>query len=198
MKKVLFFAVFTVFAFTTSFAQGEDGGSSSDVSFGIKAGVNFSSIAGDDVDELDGRTSIHTGGVVNIGFSELFALQPEVLFSTQGATMSMEGVDGTARLDYINIPVLVDITVAEGFSLQGGPQVGFNITSEVEVDGETVDLEDVETIDFGLGIGAQYRLPIGLFFQARYVIGLSNINSETDDVKNQNSVFSISAGWFFN
>jgi hypothetical protein len=197
MKKVFFFAVFTVFAFTTSLAQ-DDGVSSIEINYGIKAGVNFSSIAGDDVDDLDGRTSLNVGAVVNIPVSELFAVQPEVVFSTQGATFDVDGIDGTARLDYINIPVLADFTVAEGFSLQGGPQVGFKITSEVEVDGETEELEDVESVDFGLGIGAQYRLPLGLFFQARYVIGLSNINSESDDIKNQNSVFSIGAGWFFN
>lgn len=189
MKKLFLFAVLFIFTLTTTHAQ--------DISFGIKAGVNFSSVTGDNVDELDGRTSLHAGGVVNIGISELFAVQPEVLFSAQGATTSEEGIDATVKLDYINIPIMADFTVAEGFSLQGGPQIGFNMTSEVEWEDETEELEDIESLDLGLGIGAQYRLPMGLFFQARYVIGMSDISSDDSDDKNQNSVLSISAGWFF-
>ena len=189
MKKLFLFAVLFIFTLTTTHAQ--------DISFGIKAGVNFSSVTGDNVDELDGRTSLHAGGVVNIGISEIFAVQPEVLFSAQGATTSEEGIDATVKLDYINIPIMADFTVAEGFSLQGGPQIGFNMTSEVEWEDETEELEDIESLDLGLGIGAQYRLPMGLFFQARYVIGMSDISSDDSDDKNQNSVLSISAGWFF-
>lgn len=189
MKKLFLFAVLFIFTLTTTHAQ--------DISFGIKAGVNFSSVTGDNVDELDGRTSLHAGGVVNIGISELFAVQPEVLFSAQGATTSEEGIDATVKLDYINIPIMADFTVAEGFSLQGGPQIGFNMTSEVEWEDETEELEDIESLDLGLGIGAQYRLPMGVFFQARYVIGMSDISSDDSDDKNQNSVLSISAGWFF-
>ena len=190
MKKLIVVTIIVIFAFTTSFAQ--------DISFGINAGVNFSSIAGDEVDDLDGRTSLNFGGVVNIGIGELFAVQPEILYSTQGATWELDGVEATYKLDYINIPIMADFTVAEGFSLQGGPQIGFNITSEIDTDGETEELEDVESLDLGVGIGAQYRLPMGLFFQARYVIGLSDIVADDEDLKNQNSVLSISAGWFFN
>lgn len=192
MKKLMVIMVIATFAFTTSSAQ--------DISYGIKTGANFSSITGDEVDDLDGRTSINVGGVVNIGIGELFAVQPEILYSTQGATWELDGVKSTYKLDYINIPIMVDYTVAEGFSLQGGPQIGFNITSEIETDGETEELDDVESLDLGIGIGAQYRLPMGLFFQARYVIGLSDIFPDADgeDFKEKNSVLSISVGWFFN
>lgn len=54
------------------------------------------------------------------------------------------------------------------------------------------------TIDFGLGIGASYRLNMGLFFGARYTLGLSNINDfEGANFKNHNDVFQISAGYSF-
>ena len=199
MKKVILLAVLTVFAFTNGFAQVDPGtNSSSEVSFGAKGGVNFAAITGDETDDLDGRTGIHGGAVVNIPISELFAVQPEVIYSAQGATFMEEGLDVTVKLDYINVPILADFTVAEGFSLQGGPQIGINVTKEVEAEGFSMELEEVESVIFEGAIGAQYRLPIGLFFQARYVIGISNINSDSDDISNQNSVFSLSAGWFFN
>ncbi len=199
MKKVILLAVLTVFALTNGFAQVDPGtSSSSEVSFGAKGGVNFAAITGDETDDLDGRTGFHGGAVVNIPISELFAVQPEVVYSTQGATFMEEGLDVTVKLDYVNIPILADFTVAEGFSLQGGPQIGINVTKEVEAEGFSMELEDVESVIFEGAIGAQYRLPVGLFFQARYVIGITNINSDSDDISNQNSVFSLSAGWFFN
>lgn len=187
MKKVFFIAAIAVLSVTTANAQG--------VSFGAKAGANFASVNGDDVDNVDGRTSLHVGGVVNIGVSELFSVQPEVVFSAQGFKTSDDGIDAVGMLNYINVPILADFTVAEGFSLQGGPQVGFNIGDDFEVEGQNAGSLDAETIDVGAAIGAQYRLPVGLFFQARYTIGLTDI---IKDVAAKNSVIGISAGWFFN
>ncbi len=193
MKKALLFAAFAVIAMTTSFAQDDDSKSSSGVAFGVKAGVNFSTITGDDAVDVEGRTSIHVGGVVRIPISELFAVQPEIVYSGQGFNSSDE--DETWMLDYINLPVLADFTLAEGFSLQGGPQVGFNVSSKKKIDGNTFDYDNIEDIDFGFVFGAQYQLPQGLFFQGRYMLSVIDIH-EYYDVKN--SVFSLSVGWFFN
>jgi len=58
MKKLLLMAALAVFGLTTTNAQ--------EVRFGAKAGANFASLNGDDVDDIDGRTSFHVGGVANI------------------------------------------------------------------------------------------------------------------------------------
>lgn len=187
MKKLFLFAAIAVFGLSNVTAQ--------DVKFGAKAGLNLASLNGDDVDDTDGRTSFHVGGVVSIGISEKFAVQPEVVYSAQGATGSEEGIDITWKLDYINIPVLADFQVADGFSLQVGPQVSFNITDSVEVDGEEVGDLEAEGVDFGAAVGAQYAMESGLFFQARYSLGLSDVNSDADA---KNSVISLSVGYFFN
>lgn len=191
MKKLFLFTALAMFAFTTANAQG--------INVGAKAGVNLASVNGDGSDEVDGRTAFHVGGVVHLEFSELFALQPELIYSAQGFTQNVDlgdlgNFESTVKLDYINIPILADITLIEGLSLQGGPQFGFNVTSELEVDGETGDLEGVESVDVAAAIGAQFKLPMGLFFQLRYVAGLTDI-VEGGDFKNSN--LSVSAGWFF-
>lgn len=184
MKKLFLFAAIFAFAVTTSNAQG--------VSFGAKAGLNLAGVNGDDTDGLDGRTAFHVGGVASIGISELFSVQPELIFSMQGA----EADDVTLQLDYINLPIFADFQIAEGLSLQGGPQFGFNVNAKQEFEGNTATIDEVETLDLGVGAGAQYRLPdLGLFFQARYVIGFSDFISDVDA---KNSVASISVGWFFN
>lgn len=192
MKKLVLLAAIAAFSVTATNAQG--------LSFGAKAGLNLASVNGEGSDEANSRTAFHIGGVVNIEISELFAVQPEVVYSSQGFTQDFtdfigDTFESTVKLDYLNIPVLADITVVEGLSIQGGPQFGININSEQEINGETADIDDVETMDVAAAIGAQLELPVGLFFQARFVAGLTEIAKDSD-LKNTN--ISLSAGWFFN
>ncbi|MFC7357352.1 porin family protein [Jejudonia soesokkakensis] len=190
MRKLFLLSIFIVLGCITSQAQ---------ISFGAKAGVNFASLQGDDADDIEGQTTINIGGIANIGITELLAVQPELVYSRQG--FKSDENDITVFLDYLTIPVMADFTIAEGLSLQGGPQVGININSIIK-DDETEneeDLDNVEGLDLGMGIGAQYRLPMGLFFQARYVAGLNNVfeDIEGESVDAKNSVISVSIGWFF-
>lgn len=187
MKKLLLVFAAALFAFNVS-AQ--------DVKFGVKAGVNFASIGGDDTGDLSGLTSFHLGAVAEISLSENFAVQPELLYSRQGATLDADG-DYDINLDYINVPVMLKYGVSDEFNLEFGPQVGFLMTAEV--DGEDIK-DDVSGIDFGVNIGINYEMASGLNFGARYNLGLSNINDGegSDDFKNQNNVFQVSVGYFFN
>ena len=186
MKKLFLFAALAVFGMSSMMAQ---------LSFGAKAGVNLASLSGDDADDFDGLTSFHVGAVAVFPLGEMISLQPELVYSSQGASYDIEGIDVKTKVDYLNIPIMVDVNLAEGFSLQGGPQFGINISSKVDIDGETEDIDDTETLDIGVGIGAQYKLPMGVFFQARYTVGMTEIFPESDA---KNSVASISVGYMFN
>lgn len=197
MKKLLLFVALATLSFTAVQSQ--------NVRFGVKGGVNFSSVNGNDFDGTKGVTGFQVGGVAKIGITELLAIQPEILFSAQGYSVDEPGYGYSVRLGYINLPVMVDFTIAEGLSLQGGPQFGFNVVSGYKFDGDANEdfekEEGVKTLDLGAGIGAQYILPINLFFQARYVIGFSDVYDELDggvQPNGKNSVISLSAGYFFN
>jgi hypothetical protein len=90
--------------------------------------------------------------------------------------------------------------VAEGFSIEAGPQVGFLMSAKAKAEGEEEDLKDfVKGIDFGFNLGLGYKMESGLNFAARYNLGLSNINDGegSDDFKNQNSVMQVSVGYMF-
>lgn len=196
MKKFLLFAAVAVFGLSTMSAQ--------EIHFGAKAGANFASLNGDDADDVDGRTDFHVGGVVNIGITELFAIQPELIYSGQGFSADDEE-DVEFSISYLNVPIMADFTIAEGLSLQGGPQIGFKLDSKFKVDGDDIDFDDddddgVEGLDLGIGIGAQYKLPLGLFFQARYVTGFNNVFEDFDgeSTEAKNAVISVSVGYFFN
>lgn len=194
-------AAVAVFGFSQ--AQAQEG-----VQFGVKAGVNFAKLTGDDVEDADGRTGFHIGGVVEIPVSEKFSVQPELVYSQQGlqTEYDFEGinVEEKWKLDYINIPVMAKFYVAEGFAIEAGPQFGFKASAKYEAEGggESVeeDLDDVAGFDLSLGAGVSYKLANGLFFQGRYMFGLSNVDDSDesgfeDDLTN--SVLSLSVGFMF-
>jgi hypothetical protein len=192
MKKLFLITAVAVFGFTSVKAQ--------DATFGAKAGLNLASIAGDDTDDLDGRTAFHVGVIAEIAVSDQFSVQPELVYSAQGATATEEGIDVDINIDYINLPIMAKFYVGEGFSLEAGPQVGFLMSAKGKGGGEEIDFKDeTKGIDFGANLGVGYKLESGLNFGARYNLGLSNINDfeDSDDFKNQNSVIQVSVGYFF-
>jgi hypothetical protein len=208
MKKVLLIAAVAVFGISNVNAQ--------EVSFGVKAGTNFSTITGDDTDELKTRVGFHVGGVAEIMFNEKIGLQPELLFSSVGSkykeTYEYMGYDIKATsvtvLNYLTLPIMGKYFVADGVSLEFGPQLGillsanqdYKVTGGDESESGDEDIKDYVTpLDFGLNIGAGYKFDNGLNFAARYYFGLSNINDfeGSDDYNNHNAGFQVSVGYMF-
>ena len=114
------FAGLVLSAVTTATAQDKGKTGSS---FGIKGGLNYATITKGDFDEgPDPRTSFHLGFVGEIPVVEnVFAIQPEVLYSRQGFEIN-QTILGTNynteyKLDYINVPVLAKIYLGKAFSI---------------------------------------------------------------------------------
>lgn len=172
--------------------------SAQSVNFGIKAGLNVSTLHGDNDAEFDSKAGFHAGLLAHIHFTRQFALQPEVIYSGQGAKYSIAGEDFTMKLNYINIPVMFQYMFDNGFRLQAGPQLGFLTSAKTESDDQKLDVKDgLETVDFALGAGVGYVNPkSGLGVDARYNFGLSNINAE-GDVKTSNRGFQVGLFYLF-
>ncbi|WP_264534893.1 porin family protein [Flavobacterium sp. N1736] len=201
MKKIMLTAA-AVLAFAFSNAQ--------ETKFGVKAGLNISNIGGD-VEDNSAIVGFHVGGFAEIKLSEKFAIQPELLFSTQGSKIEDSGENFSAEdklnLSYINVPIMAKFYVAPKFSLEAGPQIGFLVSAKDKYketfDGETISSnEDVKdnfkSIDFGVNLGAGFDFTENLSAGVRYNIGLSNIaEAEGEDFKLNNSVFSLSVGYKF-
>ena len=177
MKKLLFAAV-AVFAFGAANAQ--------EVKFGAKAALNLSNVTGD-VEDNSMKVGFQIGGLVEIKISDKFAVQPELVYSAQGTKYDGDG-NPKLNLDYLNIPVMAKFYVAEGFSLEAGPQVGFLMSAKVKTDAGDADFKDfVNSTDFGVNFGAGYDVTENINLGVRYSLGLSNINKEGDDsIKNSN------------
>jgi hypothetical protein len=183
MKKFLLLAVVTVLGFTNVTAQ--------KIKFGVKGGLNFASVSGDNTESIDVVTSFNFGVLSEIQISEKFSFQPELMYSGQGYSFN----DDTIALSYLNVPLMGKYYLTKGLSLEAGPQIGFLLAAK----NEKTDVKDsFNTFDFGVNFGLGYKLNNGLNFGARYNLGLTDINNlENSHSKNKNSVFQLSVGYFF-
>ena len=188
-------SIFLILTLAFAVAANADG-----ATFGIKAGVNFANMSGDDTDGLNSLTAFVGGGFVEFPMSPAISIQPEVLYSQKGAKFDNPGTDVSFKFDYVDIPVLFKYTMpgesARPYFLFG-PSVGFNINSERSADGQSEDLDTVASTDFGLvfGIGANFQK---FLIEGRYDLGLSNINDDDTDPRiRNNTVFQLMLGYGF-
>jgi len=194
-KTALFFAiVLTVGLMTTATAQ---------LSIGPRVAVNFSNIAFSDADEdVDTKNlfGVAFGAAAEIGINDMFAIQPELLYSQHGFSLEDSLLGETIKLDfrpnYLQIPLLVKLKFGSEplmVNVLAGPHVGFGIgditattTFLGEEDKDTSSWEDAgfSKFDFGItgGVGVSFAAgPGNLGLDIRYQLGLSNIGEDTDD-----------------
>lgn len=201
MKKIVAIAVIALGSI--GFAQAQE------IDFGVQVGYNVANFQGDDVEDVDARNGINVGITGEYEFSPSFGLLVGAIYSQQGAEGSIAGADTTLKLDYINVPVLAKFYLGgSGFSIDAGPQIGFNVKDETEITsgpfaGSTADY-DAEPIDLSVGGGLSYKFREGttlegVSFSTRYMVGLSNIYNDDDTFSDNvtNQVFSFNLGYKF-
>ncbi len=216
MKKVLLSAV-ALFAFGFANAQ--------QFKFGVKAGLNLATLKGSAVNsDVTMKAGLHAGGLLEIKFTDKLALQPELLYSMQGAKVVDTGTEAgitfkdefKRNLDYINIPIVLKYYPVGGFFLEGGPQAGFLISAKskntftettaggtvTHISSDTDVKDQYKSVDFSFNLGLGYDFTPNFFAGARYNLGLTNIENQKGnngayeaDIKN--GVLSFSLGYKF-
>ncbi len=191
MKKSFFTLTLIAFCAYGALAQG--------ISGGLKVGANFANMKFDSDFggiSFDARTSFHFGGYLNLGVSETFSIQPELLYNSVGAKID----DNALKTNYLSIPIMIQYNPVPVFNIHAGPQVGFLLSAKADDGDESVDVKDqYKGLDLGLGFGAGVNLPMGLGITARYVLGLANIMDDGDldagDVTVKNTAFQVSVSY---
>jgi hypothetical protein len=149
------------------------------VEYGIKGGVNFANIKDDAADsKADSKTGFHLGGLAHIHLNRSWAIQPEIVYSTQGAEYN----SGKLKLNYINVPVLAQYMFGDGFRIETGPQLGILTTSSYKVGNSETDIDNFSNADFSWAFGASYLTHSGVGIDARYNLGVTDVtkSSSTD------------------
>lgn len=117
-------------------------------SFGIRGGVNSSSMKGDAVSNLQnlldytngaittsGRTGLFAGAYASIPVSDLVSIEPAILYAQKGYEINGElnlkgveflGANAKAQLvsHYVDVPVVLKLNL-NGLQLFAGPQVSY-------------------------------------------------------------------------
>ncbi|MBO9586146.1 MAG: PorT family protein [Flavobacterium sp.] len=186
MKKIILSAI-AIMAFAFTNAQS--------TRFGVKGGLNISNIVGGDVNNNSSLVGFHIGGLAEIHVVEKFYIQPELLFSTQGA--KFDGPASDVKLNYLNIPVLAKYYIVDKkFNVEAGPQLGILLSAKANGN----DFKDyTRSTDLGFNLGAGYSFTENLSVGLRYTIGLSPITDKNidnssdyyDSAKNSNLQLSL-------
>ena len=206
MKKYIILALIFTALTSISFGQG--------MQLGLKAGVNFANVVGDDVEGAESKTGFAGGLFFMYQFNKLFAIQPEAYYTMKGATdeqtLAGETAEVTLSLDYIEIPILFKVLIPiENSPIRPsvfvGPYVGFNSTAKAKLEymGQSVedDIEDIKSTEFGLVFGAGLGFPVGtneVGVDFRYGLGLTTLDDSAENADIKNSVFNINAYFGFN
>lgn len=166
-----------------------------EVKLGVKLGMNISSLNGNQ-DNLDPKDGWVLGATAEVALTEKFSLQPELLYSQQGAKSRGNFI---YDLNYVTMPIMAKYYIADGFSLEAGPQLSFLVRDELLSD-DDVNFGDLtvnpnsENLDVALNVGLGYRLNKRFSVQTRYSIGTMDVDESTGL---KNGVFQMTVGYHF-
>ncbi|RKS02108.1 outer membrane beta-barrel protein [Flavobacterium sp. 102] len=145
MKKLLFTAVLLAGTF---FAQAQE------VKYGVKAGVDFATVKVKfmGTSASASETGFFLGGFANIGLSEKFSVQPELLYVA------------ISDSNFFSLPLLAKYAVAEKIGLLAGPSL--NYFSDFEED----------KLKLNIDFGATYDITEEIDVNAKYSLGMGDVS----------------------
>lgn len=155
------------------------------ITFQPKVGLNISSNT--DMDGIKPRFGLSGGAEFEYQIRENFSLAAGALYSMQGFRASENTQYGlatmTAKLDYINLPIVANVYLYKGLALKLGVQPGFNINSTYSVSvvgrSASANLSDmgllVKSFDLAIPVGISYETRSKFVFDARYNFGVTKV-----------------------
>jgi len=180
----------------------------SQTKFGVQGGLVLSNGTYDFSDPLDpsgnfsfdgkAQPGASVGALMSLPIGESFALRPEMNITYKNTKFSESGAYMKFHTVYLDIPVNMVYqlkTTAGTVFMGGGPNLGIGGWGEIKnsagdrvdirFDGKTLDKlssDDndyhLRAIDFGVGLTGGITLSNGMFVNAGYVFGLSNIDPD--------------------
>ena len=231
MKKLFIIAAMAVAGITTANAQEFKVGAKAGFLMSNLSIDDFSATQAGITSIAKSNTSFkpgfHFGAFIEYGFNEKLWVEAGVDYAFQGAkyksfeviekdnngnvlSRTKEDVKNAKwNTQQLNIPLWFKYDI-NGFRPKVGINLGF--LTKIETKGEDNEQKTVtesftpdKKFDFGLGIGAEYNLPMGLFFDATFNLGLTKLsNKEKNDDgtyseggKFKNRVIQIGVGYKF-
>lgn len=148
---------------------------------GIKGGVNIANVSNFG---NDNRIGGNVGFFVHAQLNPNWCIQPELLYSSQGARFMSTNGERTLALNYIQVPVMFQYFPVKQFYLEAGPQVGLLTNADVKNNNNSSKYsvnDGYKKADVAIGVGAGVKVAPRLGFFARYNFGLTNISTDPNE-----------------
>ena len=173
------------------------------------------------------KPGFHFGAFIEYGFNEKLWVEAGVDYAFQGAkAKSFEVIEkdnngnvlsrtkkdiknSKLNTQQLNIPLWFKYDI-NGFRPKVGINLGFLTKIETKRENDeqktvTKSLTPDKKFDFGLGFGAEYNLPMGLFFDATFNLGLTKLSTKeknddgtySEGNKFKNRVIQVGVGYKF-
>ena len=161
MKKLILLVALTLFV-GNIFAQ-EDDIIIPEIGFGLKAGLNsmHNRTVNTSSDNVQKKTGVYIGAFVNIPTSDVFSVQPEIIYSSTE-------FQGRNNVNLLHIPVLLNFELGNDFTGFVGPE------GQVLIDlGEAENSNLYNSFMFGFTFGARYQITPNFYIEGRPYFALS-------------------------
>jgi len=161
----------------------------------LVGGFNMSTFGGDDVDEADNLMGF------KIGIQQTIAngLIATYSFTQRGCEFSDNYYSGEMKLNYLSASIVKPFSMGPGFDFLAGGDIGYFLGGESEscfdygYDGYgnnctsvDIDSDDLDSsFDFGLEIGARYKVNNQIGIVGTYYLGLKNVLDKDMDATNR-------------
>lgn len=151
--------------------------------FGVRTGINFANISGDDLD-TSFKTGLFLGAYKEMTLvKRILFLQPEIQFSKEGFSTKEQDIN----IDYLTVPILAKVYIVKLWSFETGPQFGILLN-------DNLDTGDTNNFTSSWAFGMSFHFPLGFSINGRYTTGLNKTIFNTDG---KNQVFQIGAAFQF-
>ena len=211
--KLFILSVLTISSISAFSQSGEKG----ELSFGIRAGLNFQNINGKDAGGNMLKNGLaaryHLGVNLEIPIVPEMYLQPNLLFITKGAKINSIQVN----LSYLEVPInfIYKPLLGTGHLMLGfGPYLAYAIGGRVKLNGNTekITLRNTQSnadqnmvikpLDAGAGMLFGYEFANKISVQLNVQLGLINIYPANSSISGDKSIykntgFGISGGYRF-
>ena len=168
MKKVLFTpTLFILFSICSLNAQ---------TTFGVKGGLNLASI---NIDNSDMILTWQAGAFSHMPLGGKVFFQPELLISRKGTRLKdfFYTSDLTFNIVYLSMPLVMGVEAGEHFLFHIGPELGYRLAGEFEIEDQESNQEKeyYSDWDFGLDAGVTYQMTRRFGLTLRYCFGFTNV-----------------------
>lgn len=191
---------------------------------GIKAGANISNISsGGSINDTEAKVGFNAGVFVNVPLLGGFRIQPELIYNKLGAKTTINipqfgdtpinnipKVENTMDLDYLSIPIMAQYHILPSLLyVEAGPEFSVllgsslshkNVRNElnniINDFNEAFKKENLNTMNFGIAMGAGVNISKQFGVNARYVAGITDSTKKLQ-ASHKNSVVQVGVLYSF-